>query len=86
MSGFDNAQAASEGWVIANCYGSENGPWQLQKIDEMDAFLTDVYAWRHVVMQSIAGSAYHRSALEFLKNENPQEHLSILRTLGDEGI
>ncbi|MFG1270541.1 hypothetical protein V5F40_21565 [Xanthobacter sp. DSM 14520] len=74
---FDNTQAADEGWVICECFGSEDGPWQMQRLDER--FSTDGDAWLHVVQQAEEGSVYHSEALEFLRRNNPREHAAIRR-------
>jgi hypothetical protein len=48
MVQFDNTQANSEGWGIFDCDGSSNGPWQLQKCDELGIFEFDSDAWLFV--------------------------------------
>jgi hypothetical protein len=79
MIDFDNHQSASEGWVVADCDGSENGPWQIQKVDEMDVFKSDCDAWAHVVQAAKNGSAYHQAALDFVAEHNPIEWQVIQR-------
>jgi hypothetical protein len=78
---FDNNQSADEGWCISECFGSANGPWQLQKCDEQDVFKTDIEAWRFVVDCAEAGSEYHKQALQFLKDHNRTEHDCIVDTI-----
>lgn len=81
MIAFDNTQAANEGWCISECFGSKNGPWQLQKDDCQDKFAKDSEAWQHVVTQADAGSAYHKAALEFLLQHSRQEYDVIFRNV-----
>jgi hypothetical protein len=83
---FNNDPAADEGWCISECHGSENGPWQLQKCDEQDVFKTDIEAWRFVVDVAEAGSEYHQSALQFLKDHNPIEYDCIVDTMKRKAI
>ena len=83
---FDNAIAFDQGWGIFDCYGSENGPWQLQRLDESDRFLTDIEAWRLVVDQAAAGSAYHQTALQFIADHNPIEHDCIINTVNKKAV
>lgn len=78
---FDNAIAFDQGWGIFECHGSENGPWQLQKLDESSRFRNDLEAWRLVVDYSKAGSEYHKKALAFLAANNPIEHDCIIDTV-----
>ncbi|MCU6502281.1 hypothetical protein LPN04_31250 [Rugamonas sp. A1-17] len=75
---FDNAQAGNEGWGIFETDGSEGGPWQLQREDETAVFPNDDTAWRYVTDKAKDGSAYHQSALDFLKRENMIEYTAIL--------
>jgi hypothetical protein len=62
MKEFDNSQAFSEGWLIADCYGSDNGRWQLQKLDETDIFPDDQSAWRHVERTDSSGTITYRDS------------------------
>lgn len=78
---FDNGRAIDEGWSIFECFGSENGPWQLQKCDDRDMLRTDLEAWRLVMDYADAGSEYHQKALQFLKDHNPIEHDCIVDTI-----
>lgn len=78
-SEFENAQAYREGWAIFDCDGSDNGRWQLCRIDEDEIFATDEAAWRHVWTHAEAGSAYHQAALAYLKRHNPGEYDCIAR-------
>ncbi len=76
---FDNARAFKEGWGIFTCTGSENGPYQLQRLDEAGVFESDPQAWAYVARRAAEGSAYHQSAIEFLIAHNLQEALAIRR-------
>lgn len=79
MTEFDNTQAYTEGWLIADCDGSDNGRWQLQKIDDDNVFPDDGDAWRFVNERALAGSAYHQSALDWLAENCQQEFECIQR-------
>jgi hypothetical protein len=79
MREFDNTQAESEGWSIFVCFGSENGQFQIQRIDEMEVFSSDDEAWELVVSKARSGSEYHRSALQYLRESNPIEWDSIAK-------
>ncbi|MCP1757769.1 hypothetical protein [Bradyrhizobium elkanii] len=78
---FDNNRAFDEGWGIFECHGSQNGPWQLQKLDESPRLRNDLEAWRLVVDYANAGSDYHVKALQFLAEHNPLEHNCIMDTI-----
>ncbi|WP_439357911.1 hypothetical protein [Bradyrhizobium sp. DASA03007] len=80
-SAFDNGQAIDEGWSIFECFGSENGPWQIQKMDDAGKFNTDIDVWRLVVTYADAGSVYHQRALQFIKDNNPMEYDCIVDTI-----
>jgi hypothetical protein len=78
--------ATAEGWDIFDCEGSENGPWQVQKIDDLEGATTasgfvvpdlmqDLVAWRLVV----AGKApHHIAARAFIQHHNRREWLAML--------
>lgn len=79
----DAAKANAEGWDIFESFGSENGPWQLQKFDDPDwgpdapspyPFATDSDVWVHV---RTGNTPLHRKALAFLSEHNPQEYRAI---------
>lgn len=74
---FPNIQAFTEGWGIFDCDGSENGPWQIQRIDEDEKFPSDDEAWLHVAEKAKAGSAYHRGAIEFIRHHNSAEYAAF---------
>ncbi|MFN3623980.1 MAG: hypothetical protein ACK4TP_07950 [Hyphomicrobium sp.] len=87
---FDNTQAFDEGWGIFDCDGSENGPWQIQRIDNPEdmeppppyaepVFLLDDHAWDFVRREAAKGSAYHKAALDFICEHNPQEYNLIMQ-------
>lgn len=75
---FDNMQADDEGWAIFGVALRE-GHHQLMKCDDMDVFSDDAQAWEFVVEKAKAGSVYHQSALEYLKEHNPSEFNLIVR-------
>lgn len=73
----EDAWAASrEGWDVFECWGSQNGPWQIQKFDDGDpnplGFVEDEDAWVHVRTKAA-------EALTFLWVNNPQEIEAIRR-------
>lgn len=76
---FNDDQAMSEGWIIAECYGSENGDYQLQRIDEDEKFKSDDEAWLYVYKKAHEGSSYHQQALMFLNDNNPQEYQALIK-------
>jgi hypothetical protein len=76
---FDDTQAVSEGWSIVETDGSENGPYQLQKIDEFDKFKSDDEAWLYVYRRANEGSAYHQQALAYLDDNNPKEYEALIK-------
>lgn len=86
---WNNEQAFNEGWGIFDCDGSENGPWQIQRIDSPEdmeppppytepVFLLDDHAWDHVRRQAARGSIYHKAALDLIREQNPQEYALIM--------
>ncbi|MEY9247612.1 hypothetical protein [Bradyrhizobium elkanii] len=83
---FDSNIAFDQGWGIFDCDGSENGPWQLQKLDESDRLRNDLEAWRLVVDYANAGSEYHKKALQFLADHNPIEHRCIIDTISKKAV
>jgi hypothetical protein len=83
---FDNNRAFDEGWSIFECFGSANGPWQLQKCDESGILKTDLEAWRLVVDRAEAGSNYHQTALQFLKDHNRIEYDCVVDTIKRKAI
>jgi hypothetical protein len=87
----DAAAAGAEGWAIFRCYGSNNGPWQLQRFDHPadhgDApspypFGADTDVWVHVRSRAAAGSGLHQRALDFLAANNRTEHAAIMSWRG----
>jgi hypothetical protein len=82
----DHDAANSEGWDLFDCDGSENGPVQLCKIDDPEAWAEDrgvtitqtwqadneawVYVWTNP-------SDLHTKALAMVKAENPVEYEAI---------
>lgn len=78
---FDNKLAKTEGWSIFECFGSDHGKWQLQKYDEAEVFASDPEAWAHVVDRADAGSIYHKQAIQFLAQHNPEEKERIMHAV-----
>lgn len=84
----DGAAAQTEGWGIFECYGSDNGPFQLCRIDDPEVFAADLGAqilrtwtddtevWEFV---RSSGSDLHTKALAFLREQNPAEYESIMQ-------
>ena len=81
---FNNAQAMQEGWAIFDCNG-DGGRWQLQRIDEDEKFPSDDEAWTFVTDKARSGSAYHRCAIEYLRDHNPGEYALIQKATGYSG-
>jgi hypothetical protein len=76
---FDNQQAHAEGWGIFDlCEVGRADPYQLQRIDEDERFASDDDAWRYVTARAAEGSAYHRTALDFLRDHSPGEHAALI--------
>ena len=76
-----NVHAQSEGWQIFDCDGSENGRWQVCRIDDpvqwskdrqcvVQRLRTDRQAWQ-IVMRGESMAA--RMAREFMEQHNPAE-------------
>jgi hypothetical protein len=78
---FDNVQAITEGWLITT--RDDEGPYQLQKDDAQNTFPNDVQAWAFVFTQAESGSDYHKSAVEFLKENNNTYYLEMIEYLHD---
>lgn len=82
--------ANGEGWDLFECHGSDNGPWQLQKIDDPDEYEagnpgvrvtarwhSDDDVWRYVWERAQAGDEPHGKALAILAEVNPRERRAI---------
>ncbi|MFC6623921.1 hypothetical protein [Novosphingobium panipatense] len=75
---FDNRQAHAEGWGIFDlCEVGRPDPYQLQRVDADECFASDDEAWRHVAARAAEGSAYHRAALDFLRDHSPGEYAAV---------
>ena len=72
-----NTIAKDEGWGIFYCEGSENGDYQIQKIDEDNVFINDIDAIRFVNKMSLLGSSVHKETIKLIHNLNPKE-LSLI--------
>ena len=76
----NSAAANGEGWNLFFCLGSENGPWQLQRLDCADdvpgapQLDSDDVAWRVVREGTVP---HHAAALAFLKAHNPIEYALV---------
>ena len=57
-----NKIAKEEGWGIFECYGSEDGFLQIQKIDDDDKFRNDIEAITFVLTLANSGSQLHKKA------------------------
>ena len=55
----DSIAATAEGWDVFECIGSDNGPWQLQRDDELEVFEDDPAAWVHVWDKAMRESPLH---------------------------
>jgi hypothetical protein len=82
MTDFDNFKASQEGWAIWTCYGSEHGIFKLCRCDEDAIFASDNEAWRHVVEQADSGSAYHKAALAYIRENEPIEWVNFASVHG----
>ena len=73
--------AIAEGWSIFDCDGSDNGRWQLCRIDgasmlpEFQPLASDDEAWKIVATGT---GAHHLAARQFLKVHNPQEFAAVM--------
>lgn len=65
---FDSTQAISEGWMIVPS-ANRHQAWQLQRVDDIRTFGTDVQAWCFVFDRAEQGSAYHQRAISFLARQ-----------------
>lgn len=87
----DSCYAIGQGWEIfstsrdpAEALFTSDGtpygyrPFELQKLDDADAFSTDQEAWAHVVSRAAAGDALSQKALAFLAENSPDEYNAIL--------
>lgn len=86
----DAAAANAEGWDIFDSYGSDSGPWQIQRFDDPTAigwpadlpypFEEDTDVWEHVWhLAHQGGHPVHERALAYLKAHNPMEYEAIER-------
>ena len=76
---FDNEQAHAESWGIFDlCEVGRPDPYQLQRVDEDERFASDDHAWRYVAARAAEGSAYHRGALDFLRDNSPGEYAAVI--------
>jgi len=86
-----NATVGPEGWAIFDSFGSDNGPWQIQRFDDPDewtdeagnlispiAWEDDCDVWMMVVSKARSGSEIHQRALDALMIGNPLEAAAIV--------
>jgi hypothetical protein len=71
-----NSVGHIEGWTVSSTDQPET-PYQLQKLDIREVFVTDNDAWTHVYRLAKAGSFVHRQALSFLRKTSPKEYAAI---------
>ena len=69
----EKEQNRKEGWDIFLCYGSDDGDFQIQKIDGTHTFRTDLGALFFVKTMATMKSIRHRRALDFIRIANPKE-------------
>lgn len=87
----NQAAALAEGWDIFCSDGSEDGPWQIQRLDDPEAwtmedvetpnpnpFEGDADAWVHVRDKAAEESPLHVAALAFIQRHNPDEYDRIM--------
>lgn len=79
--------ASREGWDIFETFGSPDGPWQVQRVDDPDEVVADAT----VTVQRLNGDsdawllvhhgkeAHHAAAREFIKENSPVEWKSIVK-------
>lgn len=82
----DSRQAASEGWDLFDCEGSENGTPQLQTSENLegeDVFTDDGQAWMWVKTNASLGGALHQKALILCREYNFDEYEAIMLEEGD---
>lgn len=66
----DSASAQEEGWDIFLCHGSQDGEWQIQRLDEERILDSDERAWELVGSQK---TEVQKKALAFIRENNPKE-------------
>lgn len=76
-----NKFAEPEGWAIFNSIGSDNGDYQLQRLDIEAIFENDEQAVNHVVKLALSGSNFHKQALLKLIELNPKENEFIVKSI-----
>lgn len=79
-------QAEMLGWAICEVRSDGHPPWELSKCDDSSQFTSDAEVHRHVVSSARSGFQLQKLALEFLKENSPEEYTSVLETyaLGDD--
>lgn len=69
----NNPKNSKEGWDLFFSEGSDNGDYQIQRIDEMNIFENDIQAIKFVYKRALEGSKRHKKALAVVMFLNPQE-------------
>lgn len=73
MDEFNQDQATSEGWCIAEVYNHSTLPdgWmRIEKLDATGMFDSDYAAIAYVAAKAANGSRYHAQAIEYVEREN----------------
>ena len=60
-----------EGWFISN--GPDDLD-QIQKCQDTNIFASDQAAWAFVLTKALAGSVFHKRALQQIKSNNPADY------------
>lgn len=79
--------ARREGWDVFDREGSDNGRWQVCRLDDATAYkppgctqlMSDSEAWSLVMH---GGGEHHTVAREFIKHNNPAEWRTMCRATG----
>lgn len=72
-------KSKEDGWALFECWGSDNGTPQLQRVDELAIFETDKEALIYVINKADEGSEKHKKALMELVEKNPKEFLMLTK-------
>lgn len=77
----DDTDSINQGWGLFYSIGSENGPWQLQRIDDPEEgepiFEDDAQAWEFVYKQFLVGDKLASKLFNFLSQNCMEEFLRI---------
>ena len=84
-------KAVREGWDIWDSEGSENGRWQVQRIDDPEAFAEATGGFTPPKLASddeaffiVANGTepHHSAARDFLRDHNPKEYQAVMNFVG----